>query len=331
MKNYYYSLDLFRGFCGYGVAISHLYAFAYENIYMEYISLIFPEFFFLLSGFVLYPQLIKVINNKKNLLIFYKRRWMRTLPLFFIILLLISALTGQLFSLDFFKYFFFIQKTLPNFLENDYYPIVWSLSIEEFFYLLFPLIVIYFSPNNFISKIIFIFIFITVFKFFLNDYFDANFYRTGTFFRFDAILLGFILAHYKDQILQYKKTIILLFFIFAIIYIFNSNYFISSKEISHTKFFFILLMQITSGLIMLSFILLEPLLKNNYLKKFSFLISQQTYSIYLIHMIFIYLLKEANLSIFVGTSLYLFLLFLISTLVYKYFEEPILKLRPNIL
>ncbi len=112
MKNYYYSLDLFRGFCGYGVAISHLYAFAYENIYMEYMSLIFAEFFFLLSGFVLYPQLIKVINNKKNLVIFYKRRWMRTLPLFFIVLLLISALTGQLFSLDFFKYFFLIQKNL---------------------------------------------------------------------------------------------------------------------------------------------------------------------------------------------------------------------------
>ena len=137
MKNYYYSLDLFGGFCGYGVAISHLYAFAYENIYMEYMSLIFAEFFFLLSGFVLYPQLIKVINNKKNLVIFYKRRWMRTLPLFFIVLLLISALTGQLFSLDFFKYFFLIQKTLPNFLENDYYPVIWHLSIEEFFYLLF--------------------------------------------------------------------------------------------------------------------------------------------------------------------------------------------------
>lgn len=331
MKNYYYSLDLFRGFCGYGVAISHLYAFAYENIYMEYMSLIFAEFFFLLSGFVLYPQLIKVINNKKNLLIFYKRRWMRTLPLFFIVLLLISALTGQLFSLDFFKYFFLIQKTLPNFLENDYYPVIWHLSIEEFFYLLFPLIVICFSPNNFISKIILIFISITVLKFFLNDSFDANFYRTGTFFRFDAILLGFIFAHYKDEIFQYKKTIIFLFLIFAIIYLFNSNYFISSKEISHTKFFFILLMQIASGLMMLSFILLEPLLENNYLKRFSLLISQQAYSIYLFHMIFIYLLKEANLSIFVGTSLYLFLLFFISTLVYKYFEEPIMKLRPNIL
>ena len=104
---------------------------------------------------------------------------------------------------------FRLNKETNNY-DFIYHEKNWNkdLSIEEFFYLLFPLIVICFSPNNFISKIILIFISITVLKFFLNDSFDANFYRTGTFFRFDAILLGFILAHYKDQILHYKKTII---------------------------------------------------------------------------------------------------------------------------
>ena len=99
-----YSLDLFRGFCGYGVAICHLHAFLFENIFMEYLSLLFVEFFFVLSGFVLYPQLIRVISKKKNLIIFYKRRWIRTLPLYVVILLLVSILTGELFSKDFFKY-----------------------------------------------------------------------------------------------------------------------------------------------------------------------------------------------------------------------------------
>ena len=64
-KNYYYSLDLFRGFCGYGVAICHLNAFVFGNQFMEYLSLIFVEFFFVLSGFVLYPQLIRIFENKK--------------------------------------------------------------------------------------------------------------------------------------------------------------------------------------------------------------------------------------------------------------------------
>ena len=96
-KNYYFSLDLFRGFCGYGVAISHFFAFTYDNTYMEYVSLIFPEFFFLLSGFVLYPQLVKILGKKNNLFIFYKRRWLRTLPLFIVVVILVSALTNNLF------------------------------------------------------------------------------------------------------------------------------------------------------------------------------------------------------------------------------------------
>ena len=62
---YYHSLDFFRGVCGYGVAITHLHAFIFESQLMEYFSLLFVEFFFVLSGFVLYPQLLKTINNKK--------------------------------------------------------------------------------------------------------------------------------------------------------------------------------------------------------------------------------------------------------------------------
>jgi len=47
---HFHSLDLFRGFCGYGVAFCHLQAFVYKNVQMEYLSLLFVEFFFVLSG-----------------------------------------------------------------------------------------------------------------------------------------------------------------------------------------------------------------------------------------------------------------------------------------
>ena len=148
-NNYFYSLDIFRGFCGYGVAICHLNAFAFGNAFLEYSSLLFVEFFFVLSGFVLYPQLLKVINNNKNLFIFYKRRWIRTLPLYIVILIVVSALTNQLFTLDFFKYLTLTQKFLPEFIGNDYFPVAWSLSIEEIFYLLFPILLIILNKKNF--------------------------------------------------------------------------------------------------------------------------------------------------------------------------------------
>lgn len=330
-NNYFISLDLFRGFCGYGVALSHFFAFVYSNSYSEYLSLIFVEFFFVLSGFVLYPQLLKLINNKKNLFIFYKRRWMRTLPLYLVTLILVSILTGQLLELDFLKYLFLIQKTIPNFVENDYFPVAWSLSIEEFFYLFFPLILITMSKNNFIIKVLFFFFFLVLSKFFISNYFDANFYRTGTFLRFDAIILGFIIAHYQVFIIKNKKIILSLLIILTPLYLLNFNFFVDGSNIPYIKFLFIIFMQLLSVVVMLSFVLLEPIILNNYLKKFSLFISQQAYSIYLFHMIFIYIFKELNYSVLISTILYIIIMFFVSTLVYRYFEAPIMKIRPKIL
>ena len=66
-NNYFTSLDFLRGLSGYGVAVTHFYAFLYGNAFMEYLSFLFVEFFFILSGFVLFPQLIQVLNNSRNL------------------------------------------------------------------------------------------------------------------------------------------------------------------------------------------------------------------------------------------------------------------------
>ena len=330
-NQYFYSLDLFRGFCGYGVAICHLNAFVYGNQFMEYLSLIFVEFFFVLSGFVLYPQLLKVVDNKKNLLIFYKRRWIRTLPLYLIILILVSILTKQFFSEDFFKYFFLIQKFFPDFIYSDYYSVAWSLSIEEFFYLLFPLILIFTKQKNFLKLSLFLIIFLIVIKFFIVDNFNANYYRTGTLLRFDAILFGFVLSHYKNVLLQYKNLIFFLIILFISIYFSNYENFINNKTIPQNRFLFILLMQFLSGLSLFSFLLFEPFIKNNTLRRLITLLSQQTYSIYLFHIILIYIIKNFDYPVVFVMPIYIILLFLISTLIYNYFEKPLLKLRPKII
>ena len=331
-KNYYHSLDLFRGFCGYGVAICHLNAFVYGNEFMEYLSLIFVEFFFVLSGFVLYPQLLKVINKKKNLFIFYKRRWVRTIPLYLFTLILVSILTNHIFDVNFFKYLFLVQKFLPNFINNDYFPIAWSLSIEELFYLSFPLILIFLNHKNFLKVSIIIFISIILLKYFLSGNFNANFYRTGTFLRFDAILFGFLVSHFKFKILKYKKNIIL-FTIFAIfIFLLCHEFFTINNDDKDNRFLFILFMQIISALTLYFFLLLEPIFKyNNGFKKISLLISQQTYSIYLFHLILIYIFNKIEVSIYLATPIYIILLFLISSLIYNLFEKPLLKLRPKII
>ena len=210
VNNRIIGLDLFRGFCGYGVAVCHLEAFLYSNIHFEYLSLLFVEFFFVLSGFVLYPQLTLLIDNKKNLLIFYKRRWLRTLPLYITFLILASILFGQLFSLNFLKYLFFIQKLFPHFLSSHYYPIAWSLSIEEFFYLLAPLLLIFSNRKNFLARIVIVFAIILLIKLLVADHVDSNFFRTGTILRLDSILVGFIFRHFFSFFYKIKYFFIVL-------------------------------------------------------------------------------------------------------------------------
>ena len=135
------SLDLLRGIAGYGVAITHYLYFVKNKIHFEYYSHIFVEIFFILSGFVLFKQLSKVYNDKKNLRIFYLRRWFRTIPLYLVALAFFTVITNS-YNFDFIKYVFFIQKIIPEFVHKDYFMVAWSLSIEEIFYLIFPLYLI---------------------------------------------------------------------------------------------------------------------------------------------------------------------------------------------
>ena len=207
------SLDLFRGIAGYGVAISHFYYYFFDLNFFQFASIFFVEFFFVLSGFVLYPQLLKVYSNKKNLKIFYVRRWMRTIPPYLLALLTYSIFFLK-FDLDTIKYLFFSQNLIENFFEFDYFTIAWSLSVEEFFYLLFPLFLIFYHKMRFV-KILIVFISCIYFLKFIKLFFigsSEEFYRIGTFLRLDAIAFGVMARIFLEKILSLQINIF--FFIF---------------------------------------------------------------------------------------------------------------------
>ena len=88
----FYGLDLLRGIAGYGVAITHYFYFVQKNFNFEYYSFLFVEIFFVLSGFVLSNQLIKIHREKDNIKIFYLRRWLRTIPLYLVALIFYHGL-----------------------------------------------------------------------------------------------------------------------------------------------------------------------------------------------------------------------------------------------
>ncbi len=137
------SLDVLRGVAALTVAIPHYWmATRAAPDWVEGVSIASVEVFFVLSGFVLAPQILYCLERDfaARFRIFLLRRWIRTLPPFLVALTLVSILTGTLFSVPFFQYATFTYNWVHIDAAKDYFPVAWSLSIEEWFYIVFPIV-----------------------------------------------------------------------------------------------------------------------------------------------------------------------------------------------
>ena len=224
----YHFIDLLRFLAAITVSITHLTAqIKCPSLNFEIISSMAVEIFFIISGFVLAPQIINLVKNKSfyNYKIFLIRRWYRTIPLYILSLLLTSIILGKLFSIDFLKYLLFIQNLFFLSISNEYFSIAWSLSVEEWFYIIFPLFLILtlrnFShdKNNYIviGSIVFITI-ITIFRIYFSDLdqWGSN-VRRIVIFRLDAIVYGFLLFIFINKINKNLNNIYLLILSFIVL------------------------------------------------------------------------------------------------------------------
>jgi peptidoglycan/LPS O-acetylase OafA/YrhL len=102
------------------------------------------ELFFVLSGFLIGGILIRMADQPSidSLRTFYLRRWLRTLPNYYLFLLLnlllvwLAVRPGE--PGDAWRYALFLQNLItppPVFFQE-----AWSLAVEEVFYLLFPVL-----------------------------------------------------------------------------------------------------------------------------------------------------------------------------------------------
>jgi peptidoglycan/LPS O-acetylase OafA/YrhL len=113
------------------------------------------ELFFVLSGFLIGGILLRtleVAGAGANLSNFWRRRWLRTLPNYFLFLFVNLALAVWLLggAPSLLPYFFFFQnitaRPQPFFVES------WSLAVEEWFYILVPVLFLIankISPRSF--------------------------------------------------------------------------------------------------------------------------------------------------------------------------------------
>ena len=322
------SLDLFRGVAGYGVAICHFYYYLHDLSNFQFFSIFFVEFFFILSGFVLYPQLQKVYNNGKNIKIFYFRRWLRTIPPYILALVCFSVLFAK-FDSDTFKYLFFLQKITENFVMFDYFSVAWSLSVEEFFYLLFPIFLVVLNKRKFIHILLLFISLIYILKItFLFLDVSEEFYRIGTFLRLDAIGFGVLTRIYFEKIKYNFLNLLSAILITISMYYFMSNI----KNLANTELFiFILLIQLFSINAIILFINFDKFIVNSLLINLFSLLSKQTYSIYLFHFAILHFISSSDFLLNSKFVLiyYLIFLFIFSSISYYVFEKVIVENRPK--
>jgi peptidoglycan/LPS O-acetylase OafA/YrhL len=102
--------------------------------------------FFVLSGFLIGGILIKVLESKKatikNLFSFWIRRWFRTIPNYFLILIILIIIGftvyGGIGGANPLKYFLFLQNF--NYPHPQFFSEAWTLSVEEWFYITIPIL-----------------------------------------------------------------------------------------------------------------------------------------------------------------------------------------------
>ncbi len=197
------SLDYLRGAAAFAVAVPHyLTANAPFSPGIELVAVAAVEVFFVLSGFVLAPQIVDWVVGRswRNLGVFLARRWMRTIPPYVAALIVVALMTGHLFSADTARYLFYVENLFRSTNAVDFYPVAWSLAVEEWFYLLFaPLL---FLLGRALGRrdrrmgvafaILFVLVIVALRAFAAPADWDLN-VRRVTLFRIDSIVWGFLL------------------------------------------------------------------------------------------------------------------------------------------
>src|SRR5215208_833462 len=150
-------------------AIAFLLVFALHTDYLQ-IGWVGVSLFFVLSGFLITGILLdmkKALSSKEYFFKFYGRRFLRIFPLYYLYLLLIVLLTTWLISIPFrprymqivldqiwyaaaYVYDFFFATAA--FQQSHFLDHFWSLSVEEQFYILWPLLILL-NPAKSLKKL----------------------------------------------------------------------------------------------------------------------------------------------------------------------------------
>ena len=338
--NYRPEIDSLRAIAVLGVIIYHakLYIFGYQFFTGGYLGV---DIFFVISGYLIFSLIYKElkISNQLDFKNFYERRARRILPalIFVIIISLIFAwklilptsfidyAKSIIYSLVFTSNFYFFFSGQVYGAESGLLkPLLhtWSLSVEEQFYIIFPLITLLFF--KYLNKYIFyLFFSISILSFVLSQYLSIynpslNFYLLTS--RIWEILCGAMLVFLEDKKNKNFSNLVSNFFVFIGLVLIVLSFLLieSNNGPSLISIFTIIgtmiVIYFSKPKTLMSFILSNKILVG---------IGLISYSLYLWHypIFSFYRIYFLNKSIYYNFII-LLLIFFISFLTYYFIEKP---------
>ncbi len=348
-----YGLDVYRAIAIILVVHTHgrylLQGSILEN--MPWIKLIDGvELFFVLSGFLIGGILIRSITSSsyrfslQQLIHFWKRRWFRTLPLYYVILLANVAFAYYGLNADkidefSWKFIFFIHNFNSSF--HSFFWESWSLSIEEWFYIIFPSILLCLlrfraSKSSILAAILLLIILPLIYRVYLFDpnltgsVWDVS-VRKVVIVRLDSIIYGVLAAYIKHYYPRFWTWNVWLYFMLGCALMFLIAYIPRQASDFWTQSFYL------NGTSIAAMFML-PLASS--IQNFKSVIGQWlthisliSYSMYLINLALISELIKKHVVIHSPTegcmwyAIYWVLVIVIGSGLYRYIELPFLKLR----
>lgn len=307
------------------------------------------ELFFVLSGFLIGGILLREINSKEkfgigDLTHFWKRRWLRTLPNYYLILLINYIIVHQgIIREDIQQFnwrflFFFHNFSSPFY---GFFWESWSLSVEEWFYLFTPVLLILFlkftSPKRSFLTVTLLMIAFPIFWRAWNldpsmeDFWYDVTFRKVVLMRLDSIAYGLLAAwtfQYFNSYWTKFKFAALLTGIGLIVFILNYQ---APDNAWYNQVIYFSITPI-SAMLLLPFAQSIRSAAGMGAKAITH-ISKISYSMYLLNLAIVAEVIRDNFQPLNGMHgimkyvIYWVIVLIGSTLLYKYFETPIMGLR----
>lgn len=319
------------------------------------------ELFFVLSGYLIGHILIKIVLNDNykptHLLYFLIRRWFKTFPNYYLVLIInifIALYFGRHLPKTLALYFGYIQNF--NFGMDIFFTESWSLPIEEFAYLIAPILLfvtLKWVPKKQILNYFFGITIIVIITFLGTKYsyhlregattlqfWNINL-KAVVIYRLDAIYYGVLAAllsfQFKNNWIKFKHIYFFIgLFLFSILHLFIIKFQLNPEKAPLLYNVFYL------PLCSISFSFLLPLLSQlkkapNYIFKSITFLSIISYAVYLLHYSVVLQLLHYHWQFGTNTIVLkvLFMVVYLSTtlclsyLLYRYFERPIMNLRDH--